>query len=68
MIREAVEVGGGPAHEGLGLQGGMVQGRLDERMNHDVAGCLIVWIWSSRKLWSLGGSWLLSWATRGSWR
>ena len=33
MIREVhVEVGGGPAREGLGLQGGVVQGLVDERM------------------------------------
>ena len=43
MIREIhVEVGGGPAHEGLGLQGGVDQGLVDERMNQDVAGYLIL--------------------------
>ena len=30
--------GSGPAHEGLGLQGGVVQGLVDERMNQDVVG------------------------------
>ena len=53
MIREVhVEVGADPAHESLGLQGGAVQGLLDKRMNQDVAGYLIIWIWSSRQLWS----------------
>ena len=38
MIRKVhVEIGGGPAHEGLGLQGGLVQGLEDEIMNQDVA-------------------------------
>ena len=34
MIREVhVEVGGGPAHEGLCLQGGVAKGLVEERMN-----------------------------------
>ena len=34
MIRKVhVEIGGGPAHEGLGLQGGVAKGLVDERMN-----------------------------------
>ena len=48
MIREVhVEVGGGPAHEGLCLQGGVAKGLVEERMNQaqgeaDGEGCLTV--------------------------